>query len=58
MNIICLELVKLLNKYFCLFCNDSSIYYCFLNGNSINEFEICKMWIWIFEGKLYFLIIS
>lgn len=58
MNSTCLELAKPSNKHLRLPCNDSSIYHCLLNGNSTNEFEICKMWIWIPEGKSYPLIIS
>lgn len=58
MNTTCLELAKPSNKHLRLSCNDSSIYHCLLNGDSTNEFEICKMWIWIPEGKSYPLIIS
>lgn len=58
MNTTCLELAKPSNKHLRLSCNDTSIYHCLLNGNSTNEFEICKMWIWIPEGKSYPLIIS
>lgn len=52
MNTTCLELAKPTNKHLRLPCNDSSMYHCLLNGNSTNEFEICKKWKWIPEGKL------
>lgn len=58
MNTTCLELAKPSNKHLRLSCNDTSMYHCLLNGDSTNEFEICKMWIWIPEGKSYPLIIS
>lgn len=55
MNTTCLELAKPSNKHLRLSCNDSSIYHCLLNGNNTNEFEICKMWIWIPEGNCAYL---
>lgn len=58
MNSTCLELAKPSNKHLRLSCNDSSIYHCLLNGNSTDEFEICKNWKWIPGGKLQPLVIS
>lgn len=55
MNTTCLELAKPTNKHLRLSCNDSSIYHCLLNGNSTNEFEICKKWKWIPEGNCAYL---
>uniref|UniRef100_K1Q446 Uncharacterized protein n=1 Tax=Magallana gigas TaxID=29159 RepID=K1Q446_MAGGI len=51
MNTTCLELAKPSNKHLRLSCNDTSMYHCLLNGNSTNEFEICKKWKWIPEGN-------
>eukprot|EP00105_Crassostrea_gigas_P037267 XP_019921415.1 PREDICTED: uncharacterized protein LOC105325036 isoform X9 [Crassostrea gigas] len=55
MNTTCLELAKPTNKHLRLSCNDSSIYHCLLNGNSTNEFEICKNWKWIPGGNCAYL---
>eukprot|EP00105_Crassostrea_gigas_P037264 XP_019921412.1 PREDICTED: uncharacterized protein LOC105325036 isoform X5 [Crassostrea gigas] len=55
MNTTCLELAKPSNKHLRLSCNDTSMYHCLLNGNSTNEFEICKKWKWIPEGNCAYL---
>lgn len=55
MNTTCLELAKPSNKHLRLSCNDTSIYHCLLNGNSTNEFEICKKWKWIPDGNCAYL---
>lgn len=50
-NTSCLELTRPSNKVFRLSCNDASKYHCLLDENYTQEYEVCRMWKWIPEGK-------
>lgn len=46
-NTTCLELSDPSNQKFRLSCVNSSDYHCLLDGDSINEYEVCRKWKWI-----------
>lgn len=50
-NTTCLELSKPSNQQFRLTCTNSSDYHCLLDRDSINEYEVCRKWKWISEGR-------
>lgn len=50
-NTTCLELARPSNQQFRLTCSKSSDYHCLLDETFTKEFEVCKGWRWIPEGK-------
>ncbi|XP_078334860.1 uncharacterized protein LOC144625935 [Crassostrea virginica] len=50
-NTTCLELAKPSNKHLRLSCDIPKNYHCLLDESYTREFEVCKGWVWISEGK-------
>lgn len=50
-NITCLELAEPSNQQLRLSCSDPSDYHCLLDESYTQEYEACREWKWIPEGK-------